>query len=150
MWGKILQIHMVILLSWWDLSLNFPLNVSPDYWMCFSGLDVWLSYKFYSSGSCIIMYIVTSVIGDRNVYLMLTYISNFEKPPGSGRFLIWLARRNPDSGNYLGLEIRQKVWESTPWITSSSLENLLSELMYMYLVLFSSLNFKERCIFLML
>ncbi|CAK7341711.1 unnamed protein product [Dovyalis caffra] len=27
---------------------------------------------------------------------------------GSGRFLIWLAKRNPDSGNYLGLEIRQK------------------------------------------
>lgn len=56
------------------------------------------------------MYIVASVIGDRNFYLMLTHTSNgFENSPGSGRFLIWLARRNPDSGNYLGLEIRQKV-----------------------------------------
>ncbi|GAV65309.1 Methyltransf_4 domain-containing protein [Cephalotus follicularis] len=28
---------------------------------------------------------------------------------GSGRFLIWLAKRNTDSQNYLGLEIRQKM-----------------------------------------
>lgn len=30
---------------------------------------------------------------------------------GSGRFLLWLAKRNSDSKNYLGLEIRKKVWE---------------------------------------
>lgn len=28
---------------------------------------------------------------------------------GSGRFLLWLAKKNAESGNYLGLEIRQKV-----------------------------------------
>lgn len=28
---------------------------------------------------------------------------------GSGRFLMWLAKRNPHSKNYLGLEIRKKV-----------------------------------------
>ncbi|CAN1168040.1 tRNA (guanine-N(7)-)-methyltransferase [Linum perenne] len=33
---------------------------------------------------------------------------------GSGRFLMWLAKRNPDSGNYLGLEIREKVWRNKP------------------------------------
>lgn len=29
---------------------------------------------------------------------------------GSGRFLLWLSKRNPDSNNYLGLEIRQKAY----------------------------------------
>lgn len=28
---------------------------------------------------------------------------------GSGRFLLWLAKRNPSSNNYLGLEIRKKL-----------------------------------------
>lgn len=28
---------------------------------------------------------------------------------GSGRFLMWLAKRNLNSKNYLGLEIRKKV-----------------------------------------
>lgn len=31
--------------------------------------------------------------------------------PGSGRFLLWLAKQNSDFRNYLGLEIRQKVGE---------------------------------------
>lgn len=37
--------------------------------------------------------------------LLLTNISL----PGSGRFLIWLAKNSVEPRNYLGLEIRQKV-----------------------------------------
>lgn len=32
---------------------------------------------------------------------------------GSGRFLLWLAKTKPDSRNYLGLEIRRRVWKWT-------------------------------------
>ncbi|XP_024957082.1 uncharacterized protein LOC102623271 [Citrus sinensis] len=44
---------------------------------------------------------------------------------GSGRFLIWLARRNPDSGNYLGLEIRQKLVKRAEfWVQELALSNI--------------------------
>ncbi|KAL9420100.1 hypothetical protein AB3S75_037806 [Citrus x aurantiifolia] len=44
---------------------------------------------------------------------------------GSGRFLIWLARRNPDSGNYLGLEIRQKLVKRAEfWVQELVLSNI--------------------------
>ncbi|KAB5529662.1 hypothetical protein DKX38_019743 [Salix brachista] len=47
------------------------------------------------------------------------------KFPGSGRFLIWLAKRNPDSGNYLGLEIRQKlVMRAEFWVKELALTNI--------------------------
>eukprot|EP00257_Ricinus_communis_P018910 XP_015577739.1 uncharacterized protein LOC8282029 [Ricinus communis] len=44
---------------------------------------------------------------------------------GSGRFLIWLARKNPDSGNYLGIEIRQKlVRRAELWVKQMALGNI--------------------------
>ncbi|KAJ6763181.1 TRNA (GUANINE-N(7)-)-METHYLTRANSFERASE [Salix purpurea] len=44
---------------------------------------------------------------------------------GSGRFLIWLAKRNPDSGNYLGLEIRQKLVKRAEfWVKELALTNI--------------------------
>ncbi|KAI9383360.1 hypothetical protein POPTR_013G070800v4 [Populus trichocarpa] len=44
---------------------------------------------------------------------------------GSGRFLIWLAKRNPDSGNYLGLEIRQKLVKRAEfWVKELALTNM--------------------------
>lgn len=44
---------------------------------------------------------------------------------GSGRFLMWLARRNPDSQNYLGLEIRQKLAKRAEfWVKELSLHNI--------------------------
>ncbi|GKV47578.1 hypothetical protein SLEP1_g54470 [Rubroshorea leprosula] len=44
---------------------------------------------------------------------------------GSGRFLIWLANRNPDSGNYLGLEIRQKLVKRAEfWVKELALSNI--------------------------
>uniref|UniRef100_A0A2P2KCN9 tRNA (guanine(46)-N(7))-methyltransferase n=1 Tax=Rhizophora mucronata TaxID=61149 RepID=A0A2P2KCN9_RHIMU len=44
---------------------------------------------------------------------------------GSGRFLIWLAKRNPDSGNYLGIEIRQKLVKRADfWIKEMALGNI--------------------------
>ncbi|CAL1382141.1 unnamed protein product [Linum trigynum] len=43
---------------------------------------------------------------------------------GSGRFLVWLAKRNPDSGNYLGLEIRKKlVKRAESWVKDLALTN---------------------------
>ncbi|PIN10573.1 Methyltransferase-like protein [Handroanthus impetiginosus] len=44
---------------------------------------------------------------------------------GSGRFLIWLAKRNPDSRNYLGLEIRPKlVKRAEYWVNELALKNI--------------------------
>ncbi|KAL5700049.1 tRNA (guanine(46)-N(7))-methyltransferase [Ranunculus cassubicifolius] len=44
---------------------------------------------------------------------------------GSGRFLIWHAKRSPDSRNYLGLEIRQKlVKRAEIWVKELSLNNI--------------------------
>ncbi|XP_058000369.1 uncharacterized protein LOC110651111 isoform X2 [Hevea brasiliensis] len=44
---------------------------------------------------------------------------------GSGRFLIWLAKKNPDSANYLGLEIRQKlVKRAELWVKELALGNI--------------------------
>ncbi|KAI4302872.1 hypothetical protein MLD38_038570 [Melastoma candidum] len=44
---------------------------------------------------------------------------------GSGRFLLWLARRNPDLQNYLGLEIRQKlVKRADCWAKGIGLDNV--------------------------
>ncbi|KAI6703011.1 hypothetical protein NL676_012147 [Syzygium grande] len=43
---------------------------------------------------------------------------------GSGRFLMWLAKANP-SGNYLGLEIRQKlVKRAECWVKELALKNI--------------------------
>ncbi|KAH0860610.1 hypothetical protein HID58_088871 [Brassica napus] len=43
---------------------------------------------------------------------------------GSGRFLLWLAKKNADSGNYLGLEIRQKlVKRANFWVNELGLSN---------------------------
>lgn len=44
---------------------------------------------------------------------------------GSGRFLIWLAKNSPESRNYLGLEIRQKlVQRSLFWVKDLALRNI--------------------------
>ncbi|CAL0324363.1 unnamed protein product [Lupinus luteus] len=44
---------------------------------------------------------------------------------GSGRFLMWLAKRNPKVSNYLGLEIRQKlVKRAELWVKDMSLDNI--------------------------
>ncbi|XP_010251523.1 PREDICTED: uncharacterized protein LOC104593408 isoform X2 [Nelumbo nucifera] len=44
---------------------------------------------------------------------------------GSGRFLIWLAKRIPDSKNYLGFEIRKKlVKRAQLWVKELSLNNI--------------------------
>lgn len=44
---------------------------------------------------------------------------------GSGRFLIWLAKRFPDSRNYLGLEIRHKLVQRCQfWVKELSLRNI--------------------------
>ncbi|GLT54033.1 hypothetical protein SLA2020_272670 [Shorea laevis] len=44
---------------------------------------------------------------------------------GSGRFLIWLAKRNPEVRNYLGLEIRQKlVNRANLWMKELALSNV--------------------------
>ncbi|KAF2539945.1 hypothetical protein F2Q68_00022555 [Brassica cretica] len=43
---------------------------------------------------------------------------------GSGRFLLWLAKKNAESGNYLGLEIRQKlVKRANFWVNELGLSN---------------------------
>ncbi|XP_050225484.1 uncharacterized protein LOC126674966 [Mercurialis annua] len=44
---------------------------------------------------------------------------------GSGRFLIWLAKKNPDSRNYLGIEIRKKlVKRADLWVKELALSNI--------------------------
>lgn len=44
---------------------------------------------------------------------------------GSGRFLMWLAKRNPSSKNYLGLEIRRKLAErANYWANELALNNV--------------------------
>ncbi|KAH7658948.1 tRNA (guanine-N-7) methyltransferase Trmb type protein [Dioscorea alata] len=44
---------------------------------------------------------------------------------GSGRFLIWLAKHFPESRNYLGLEIRNKlVQRSQFWVKELGLKNI--------------------------
>ncbi|KAI8031405.1 hypothetical protein LOK49_LG01G00694 [Camellia lanceoleosa] len=53
---------------------------------------------------------------------LIFLILQFSMRRSSGRFLIWLAKRNLDSKNYLGLEIRKKVWGHIPWL-SNPIEN---------------------------
>ncbi|KAJ8763188.1 hypothetical protein K2173_025573 [Erythroxylum novogranatense] len=44
---------------------------------------------------------------------------------GSGRFLIWLAKKKPDLGNYLGLEIRKKLVKRADfWVKELTLGNI--------------------------
>ncbi|KAL8542445.1 hypothetical protein ACS0TY_003348 [Phlomoides rotata] len=44
---------------------------------------------------------------------------------GSGRFLLWLAKRNSESRNYLGLEIRPKlVKRAEYWVNELALRNI--------------------------
>eukprot|EP00262_Sarcandra_glabra_P016147 TRINITY_DN516_c0_g1_i1.p1 TRINITY_DN516_c0_g1~~TRINITY_DN516_c0_g1_i1.p1 ORF type:complete len:281 (+),score=26.98 TRINITY_DN516_c0_g1_i1:273-1115(+) len=44
---------------------------------------------------------------------------------GSGRFLIWLAKRFPESQNYLGLEIRHKLVKRAQfWVKELDLKNI--------------------------
>ncbi|KAK1420296.1 hypothetical protein QVD17_21777 [Tagetes erecta] len=44
---------------------------------------------------------------------------------GSGRFLMWLAKRNPGSKNYMGLEIRKKlVTRAEKWAEELALSNI--------------------------
>ncbi|KAI3890258.1 hypothetical protein MKW92_046325 [Papaver armeniacum] len=41
---------------------------------------------------------------------------------GSGRFLLWLAKKSPQTNNYLGLEIRQKLWVKELSLNTSCLQ----------------------------
>uniref|UniRef100_A0A7N0ZR13 tRNA (guanine(46)-N(7))-methyltransferase n=1 Tax=Kalanchoe fedtschenkoi TaxID=63787 RepID=A0A7N0ZR13_KALFE len=44
---------------------------------------------------------------------------------GSGRFLLWMAKRNTDTGNYLGLEIRHKLAKRAEhWVGELGLHNI--------------------------
>ncbi|KAI3681178.1 hypothetical protein L6452_35963 [Arctium lappa] len=44
---------------------------------------------------------------------------------GSGRFLMWLAKRNPGSKNYMGLDIRKKlVTRAEKWVQELALNNI--------------------------
>ncbi|XP_031484525.1 uncharacterized protein LOC116253703 isoform X3 [Nymphaea colorata] len=44
---------------------------------------------------------------------------------GSGRFLMWLAKKHPQSRNYLGLEIREKLVKRAQfWVKELSLKNI--------------------------
>ncbi|KAJ0762273.1 putative tRNA (guanine-N-7) methyltransferase, Trmb type [Helianthus annuus] len=44
---------------------------------------------------------------------------------GSGRFLMWLAKKNPGSKNYMGLEIRKKlVTRAEKWVKELALSNM--------------------------
>ncbi|KAM0003501.1 putative tRNA (guanine(46)-N(7))-methyltransferase [Helianthus debilis subsp. tardiflorus] len=44
---------------------------------------------------------------------------------GSGRFLMWLAKKNPRSKNYMGLEIRKKlVTRAEKWVKELALSNI--------------------------
>ncbi|XP_026409419.1 uncharacterized protein LOC113304502 [Papaver somniferum] len=44
---------------------------------------------------------------------------------GSGRFLLWLAKKSPQTNNYLGLEIRQKLVDRAQlWVKELSLSNI--------------------------
>ncbi|KAJ0797368.1 putative tRNA (guanine(46)-N(7))-methyltransferase [Helianthus annuus] len=44
---------------------------------------------------------------------------------GSGRFLMWLAKKNPGSKNYMGLEIRKKlVTRAEKWVKELALSNI--------------------------
>ncbi|KAK9144069.1 hypothetical protein Sjap_003972 [Stephania japonica] len=44
---------------------------------------------------------------------------------GSGRFLIWLAKRSPQHNNYLGIEIRHKlVKRAQSWVKDLALNNI--------------------------
>ncbi|OAY65976.1 tRNA (guanine-N(7)-)-methyltransferase [Ananas comosus] len=52
--------------------------------------------------------------------LLLTNISL----PGSGRFLIWLAKNSVEPRNYLGLEIRQKLVQRHSLVKELGLENI--------------------------
>ncbi|XP_042501998.1 tRNA (guanine-N(7)-)-methyltransferase-like isoform X2 [Macadamia integrifolia] len=59
------------------------------------------------------------VYGDSMLPLMVDIGS------GSGRFLIWLARRFPESKNYLGLEIRDKLVKRAQfWVKELALNNV--------------------------
>lgn len=63
---------------------------------------------------------------DRNGKFLMQFPSNSWRNTGSGRFLMWLAKRNPNSKNYLGLEIRRKVWQQIPCMASNPLEKSLT------------------------
>ncbi|OIW01076.1 hypothetical protein TanjilG_14259 [Lupinus angustifolius] len=51
---------------------------------------------------------------------------------GSGRFLMWHAKRNPKVSNYLGLEIRQKlVTRAELWVKDMTLDNMYYPKLYL-------------------
>ncbi|XP_024992345.1 uncharacterized protein LOC112526319 [Cynara cardunculus var. scolymus] len=57
---------------------------------------------------------------------------------GSGRFLMWLAKRNPGSKNYMGLDIRKKlVTRAEKWAKELALSNIH------FLFANASISFKE-------
>ncbi|XP_060217866.1 uncharacterized protein LOC132645107 isoform X2 [Lycium barbarum] len=66
------------------------------------------------------------VFGDATLPLMVDIGSDLRKEiAGSGRFLMWLAKRNSSSMNYLGLEIRPKlVTRAEYWVNELGLKNV--------------------------
>lgn len=61
---------------------------------------------------------------------------------GSGRFLLWLAKRNPDSANYLGLEIRHKVWINSCFYPFGIQQLYVCMYVCMYVYVWSLLQWK--------
>ncbi|XP_028126271.1 uncharacterized protein LOC114323010 [Camellia sinensis] len=57
--------------------------------------------------------------------MLIDILSCIFPEAGSGRFLMWLAKRNLDSKNYLGLEIRKKlVKRAEHWVNELALRNI--------------------------
>ncbi|KAI8562951.1 hypothetical protein RHMOL_Rhmol03G0075700 [Rhododendron molle] len=68
-------------------------------------------------------------VGRRDIFVETPEITSRTRIPGSGRFLMWLAKRNlersQDPKNYLGLEIRQKlVKRAEHWANELALSNI--------------------------
>ncbi|KAK8271413.1 hypothetical protein V6Z12_D11G260800, partial [Gossypium hirsutum] len=65
------------------------------------------------------------VFKDPTLPLMVDIGSVKKHFSGSGRFLLWLAKQNPDSQNYLGLEIRAKLVKRAEfWVKELALSNV--------------------------
>ncbi|XP_021282613.1 uncharacterized protein LOC110415321 isoform X3 [Herrania umbratica] len=63
---------------------------------------------------------------------------------GSGRFLMWLAKQNPDSQNYLGLEIRAKlVKRAVFWVKELALSNIFKLCCRHFIFANASVSFKH-------
>lgn len=96
------------------LNLCFPyeqnIMFQDHFWQC---KQIWVqdTMDFFVILACFPDSLSVSLLllSNQLVLEMFAYFLTVYRFPGSGRFLMWLAKRNPGSKNYLGLEIRQKV-----------------------------------------